>query len=91
MINRESARTVSKKAPSSRRPTPRKSRDAATAPERVVFMNLAQCTNLSRAEQIGCGGEANVGRVRRDANLLDIGWHIESKCQNRPWKRFILF
>ena len=41
MINRESARTVSKKAPSSRRPTPRKSRDAATAPERVVFMNMA--------------------------------------------------
>lgn len=72
MINRESARTVSKKAPSSRRPTPRKSRDATTAPERVVFINLAQCTNLSRAEQIGCGGEANVGRVRGDANLSAI-------------------
>ena len=72
MINRESARTVSKKAPSSRRPTPRKSRDAATAPERVVFMNLAQCTNLSLAEQTRCGGEANVGRVRGDANLSAI-------------------
>lgn len=72
MINRESARTVSKKAPSSRRPTPRKSRDAATAPERVVFLNLAQCTNLSRAEQIGGGGGANVERVRGDANLSAI-------------------
>lgn len=72
MINRESARTASKKAPSSRRPTPRKSRDAATAPERVAFMNLAQCTNLSRAEQIGSSGEANVGRVRGDANLSAI-------------------
>lgn len=72
MINRESARTESKKAPSSRRPTPRKSRDAATAPERVVFMNLAQCTNLSRAEQIGCGCGVNVGRVRGDANLSAI-------------------
>lgn len=70
MINRESARTVFKIAPSSRRPTPRKSRDAATAPELVVFMNLAQCTNLSRAEQIGCGGEADVGRVRGDIKLL---------------------
>lgn len=72
MINRESARTVSKKAPSGRRPTPRKSRDTATAPERVVFMNLAQCTNLSRAEQIEGGGGANVGRVRGDANLSAI-------------------
>lgn len=70
MINRESARTVSKKAPSSRRPTPRKSRDAATAPERVVFMNLAQCTNLSRAEQIGNGCVANVERVRGNIKLL---------------------
>lgn len=72
MINRESARTVSKQAPSSRRPTPRKSRDAATAPERMAFMNLAQCTNLSLAEQIGGGGEAAAGRVRGDANSSAI-------------------
>lgn len=72
MIDRESARTVSKKAPSSRRPTPRKSRDAATAPERVVFMNLAQCTNLSRAEQIGSSCGAAAGRVRGDVNLSAV-------------------
>lgn len=84
MINRESARTVSKQAPSSRRPTPRKSRDAVTAPERMAFMNLTQCTNLSRAEQIGGGGGANVGRVRGDANLSAVRRRNESKCQNQP-------
>ena len=72
MINRESARTVAKLTPVIHRPTPRKSLGAAAASEQMVFMKLAQCTNLSRAEQIGCGGEANVGRVRGDANLLAI-------------------
>lgn len=57
---RESARTEPKQAPSSRRPTPRKSHGAATAPERVVFLKLAQCTNLPRAEQMrgDCGAGA---------------------------------
>lgn len=91
MINRETARTGPKKPPACRRPTPRKSRDAATAPERAVLMNLAQCTNLTRAEQIGCGSEANVGRVRGDAKLSAVRQRTVSKCQNQLRERFILF
>lgn len=84
MINRESARTEPKQAPTNRRPTPRESRGAATAPERVVFMNMAQCINFCRAEQIGGGGGAIAGRVRRDANLSAVRRRNESKCQNLP-------
>lgn len=43
---RESARTELKQAPTSRRPTLRESLGAATVPEWVVFLKLAQCTTL---------------------------------------------
>ena len=72
MINRESARTVPKRTSTSSRPTPRNTRGAATVLEWMVSLKLAQSTNFTRAEQIGSGGEANVGRVRGDANLSAI-------------------
>lgn len=84
MIIRESARTEPKPTPTSCRPSPRESRGAATALERVVFLNLGQGTNFSRAEQIGGGGGTNAGRVQRNANLSAVRLKFESKCQNQP-------
>lgn len=84
MINREFARTISKKPPPAADQLRANLETRPRHPGELVFMNLAQCTNLSRAEQIGGGGGANVGRVRGDANLSAIRWRNESKCQNQP-------
>lgn len=81
---RESARTDPKQAPSSRRPTPRESQGPATAPERVVFLKQAQCTNLPRAEQMRGGCGATAGRVRRNAILSADRRRFETMCQNQP-------
>lgn len=88
---RKSVRTELKQAPTSRRPTLRESLGAATVPEWVVFLKLAQCTNLSRTEQTDGGCGAAAGRVRRNAVLSADRRRFETMCQNQPWERFILF
>lgn len=69
---RESARTEPKILRPSRQPTPRKSLGAAKASGGMEFLKLAQCTNLSREEQMRGGCGANAGRIRRNANVTAV-------------------
>ena len=69
MINRESARTVPRRTSTSSRPTPRNTRGAATALERMGFLKLRQGIKITRAKQIGGGSEANAELERRNVNL----------------------
>ena len=80
MINRESARTVSKRTSTSSWPTLRNTRGVASALEQMGFLKLAQGTNFTRAEQIGGGSEANAERERRNVNLSAVRRRIESNC-----------